>query len=91
MAARKWMPEQQRHQSMLIRTWSPWTRSTGPPIPAGKLSASHNAYRGGLRSKLKALSKEVNDLLREQSDFLRSIYRGFDGSTLSEEEKLPEA
>ena len=73
MAARKWTPEQKQQQAKLIQRWSPWTESTGPRSPAGKLSTSRNAYRGGMRSRLKALSKEINDLLREQSDFLRGL------------------
>jgi hypothetical protein len=38
-----------------------------------KLSASRNAYRGGLRSRLQALSQEVNDFLREQAEFRRAL------------------
>ena len=73
MAARRWTPEQRQRQAALIKTWSPWRKSTGPISPEGKQNASRNAYRGGLRTRLKELSKEINDLLREQAEFLRRL------------------
>ena len=73
MAARKWTPEQKQRQAELIKTWSPWKQSTGPKTATGKLSASRNAYRGGIRPKLKELSKEINELLREQAKFLSGL------------------
>lgn len=70
MAARKWTPEQKQKQAELIQQWSPWTESTGPQSVEGKRRASRNAYKGGLNSKLRALSKEINELLRNQQELL---------------------
>ena len=73
MAARKWTPEQKQQQAELIKIWSPWRHSTGPKTARGKLNASRNAFRGGIRLRLKELSKEINDLLREQAEFVRGL------------------
>ena len=73
MAARKWTPEQKQQQAKLIQRWSPWTESTGPRSPAGKRAASGNAYKGGLRSELRKLEKEISQLLRNQQTVLQKI------------------
>jgi hypothetical protein len=65
MAARKWTQEQRERQAKLIRTWQPWLSSTGPKTEEGKRLVAANAYRGAQRPKLRQLSKEVNELLRE--------------------------
>ena len=70
MAARKWTPEQKQQQAKLIQRWSPWLQSTGPLSAAGKRAASGNAYKGGLRSELRKLEKEINELLRFQQELL---------------------
>ena len=73
MAARKWTQEQKQQQAELIKIWSPWKQSTGPKTARGKLKASRNSYRDGIRLRLKELSKEINDLLREQAEFVRGL------------------
>ena len=73
MAARKWTPEQKQQQADRIRQWSPWLQSTGPISAVGKHAASGNAYKGGMRSELRELEKEINQLLRNQQTFLRKI------------------
>ena len=73
MAARKWTPEQRQQQAERIRTWSPWTASTGPKSAAGKRAASGNAFKGGLRSELLKLEKEISQLLRNQQTVLQKI------------------
>lgn len=35
--------------------------------------ASRNAFKGGLGARLRALSKEINELLRNQQDFLGKL------------------
>ena len=40
-----WTPERKARQSALIRTWKPWTRSTGPRTATGKAEASRNRQR----------------------------------------------
>lgn len=69
MAARLWTAEQRALQSVKIRQWQPWARSTGPSTPEGKAVASLNAYKGGERSLLSAMSR----LLREQRDALQLV------------------
>ena len=73
MAARKWTAEQKQRQAELIKNWSPWMQATGPKSMEGKQKASRNAYRGGIRSKLKELSKQVNEMLAEQAEVLRNL------------------
>ena len=61
-----WTPERKARQAALIRTWRPWERSTGPHSPEGKAVSASNAFNGGRRAELRALTKAVNALLREQ-------------------------
>lgn len=37
-----WTPERRQRQAELIRTWKPWTRSTGPRTVAGLAKATRN-------------------------------------------------
>ena len=48
-------------------------QSTGPASAAGKAAASQNAFKHGMRPRLRALAREVNEVLREQQVFLRRI------------------
>jgi hypothetical protein len=73
MAARKWTTEQKQKQAELIRQWSPWTESTGPQSFAGKRKSARNADKGGLRTRLRTLAKDINELLRNQQDLLRQF------------------
>jgi len=52
-----WTPERRRQQSELIRRWRPWDRSTGPRTTLGKAKVARNAYKGGIRPALCALSR----------------------------------
>ena len=71
--ANGWAQERRAQQSLKIRQWQPWTRSTGARTPEGKAASSRNAYRGGLRQQLRELSKSVNDMLRDQQEGLKRI------------------
>jgi hypothetical protein len=62
--ANGWTPERQARQAELIRTWKPWERSTGPRTKEGKALVSRNAYKGGTRAMLRALT----GLLRQQRE-----------------------
>jgi len=42
-----WTDDRRARQAALIRTWKPWTESTGPRTPEGKAKASRNAWSGG--------------------------------------------
>ena len=69
MAARQWTLEQRKQQSLKIAQWQPWQHSTGAKTIEGKVKASSNAYRGGVRQQLKAL----NQLLQSQKNSLSKI------------------
>lgn len=63
MAARKWTTEQRARQAELIRTWAPWTTSTGPRTPAGKAISSKNAVNYSLRELLRDMARSNRELL----------------------------
>ena len=67
--ARKWTAEQRAQQAEKIRQWQPWQHSTGARTLKGKAIASHNAFKGGFRQRL----KELNQLLRDQRMALNEI------------------
>ena len=71
--ANGWTQERRAQQSLKIRQWQPWTKSTGARTPEGKAASSRNAHRGGLRQQLRELSKSVNDMLRDQQEGLKRI------------------
>ncbi|ARU05558.1 hypothetical protein CCO03_13480 [Comamonas serinivorans] len=73
MAARRWSDEQRRQQAQRIRETQPWRQSTGPRSVEGKQRSALNAFKGGLRPRLRALSREVNQVLREQRALLRQL------------------
>jgi hypothetical protein len=55
-----WTAERRALQSVLIRRWRPWERSTGPRTAAGKLVSSRNASRPGLiRQHLEAIEADL--------------------------------
>jgi len=68
-----WTPERRARQAAAIKTWRPWERSTGPRTAEGKAASSRNAFKGGLAAELRAISKQVNELLREQREILREV------------------
>lgn len=47
-----WNDERRLRQAQLIRSWAPWTKSTGPRTTKGKAYSSQNAWKGGLRQTL---------------------------------------
>ena len=49
-----WTQERRARQSEAIGRWSPWNLATGPKTPAGKATASRNAFKGARRAKLRA-------------------------------------
>ena len=64
--AKGWTPERRKKQSEAIRRWAPWSKSTGPQSPEGKVAASRNAYTGGHWK----LMRELQAALREQRELL---------------------
>lgn len=69
--ANRWSPERRARQALLIRTWHPWERSTGPRTDEGKARAARNGFKGGHWLMLRELTKAMNEALREQRDYLR--------------------
>ena len=61
--------EHRRLRAQLIHRWRPWERSTGPTSAAGKARVARNAFKGGLRQKLRSLSR----ILRDQAGRLEDI------------------
>ena len=61
-----WTLNRRARQSLLIRRWRPWEKSTGPNTPEGKRKVSLNAYKGGARPLLRTLAR----ILREQKQTL---------------------
>jgi len=60
-----WTPERRQRQSDLIRHWKPWAKSTGPKTNEGKSTVASNAWRGGRREQLRALSMRVKEEIRQ--------------------------
>lgn len=54
-------PEHRRLRAELIRRWKPWEKSTGPKSEAGKTKVAKNAYKGGVRTMLRELSKALRE------------------------------
>jgi hypothetical protein len=66
-----WTPERRAKQAEKIQSWKPWEQSTGPKTALGKSRAARNGFKGGIRLEIRALTKAVNQLLREQKDALQ--------------------
>ena len=65
-----WTPERRKRQAELIHRWRPWAKSTGPTSPGGKAAVSQNAFTGAESSKLRAVIKELNQVMRQQKSGL---------------------
>ena len=50
-------PEHRRLRAQLVHRWRPWERSTGPKSAAGKARSSLNAWKGGVRPRLRELGR----------------------------------
>ena len=60
--ANGWTPQRKLKQAAMIRTWKPWTRSTGAKTIAGKQASSQNAVVHGAYA---GWVKSLNELLNE--------------------------
>ena len=68
--ANGWTAERRQRQAEMIRNWQPWQNSTGAKTAVGKAISSGNAFKGGLRSELRKLSKA----LREQRQAIEALW-----------------
>jgi len=61
-----WTAERRARQAMLIHTWQPWKKSTGPRTPEGKSKSSRNAYKPNpIRRQLIEIAAELRRLRRK--------------------------
>lgn len=67
--ANGWAPERRARQAELIKKLKLWEKSTGPNSAEGKVKASRNAYKGGVRPQLREIAK----VLKEQEQFLDDL------------------
>lgn len=67
-----WTPARRARQAALIRTWRPWTRSTGPKTAAGKMRTRLNAQTHGFRGER---GRAFHAAIRDQRKFLLAINR----------------
>ena len=65
-----WTLERRNRQAELIRQWKPWVKSTGPKSQEGKQRVARNAWRGGYRQQLRALTKTVNAEIRKARELV---------------------
>lgn len=71
--ANGWTHERRARQAELIRKWRPWEKSTGPTTQAGKDRSKNNRFNGGHRQMLRELTKQMNELLKEQQEALQRL------------------
>lgn len=64
--ANGWTPERRARQAELIRSWQPWENSTGPVTKEGKAKVASNAWKGGIRPKLRELSGLMRDMEQQR-------------------------
>ncbi len=66
---------------MLIQRWKPWKKSTGPRSQEGKAKVAKNAYKGGYRSKLRALARAMRDQRNTLNDLKETVAENLGGQT----------
>ena len=70
-----WTAERRARQAARLRTLKPWLRSTGPRTSAGKARSACNAYKGGLRTALRELSRALNEAMQNQLAVIDKLQR----------------
>ena len=57
-------PRTLKHRALraqLISQWEPWKKSSGPKTSEGKARVSQNAFKGGLRSQIRAIRQALRE------------------------------
>lgn len=80
-----WSEERRARQRDAIRTWQPWTKSTGPSTDKGKLRASMNRLRHGRRA---SSMRRLEALLRMHRQWLALVRAHFEANIFSANELL---
>lgn len=65
---RRWTAEQRKQQSLKIREWKPWTKSTGAKTLEGKRICARNAFKGAWRQRLRELMRMVKELVKDNKE-----------------------
>ena len=73
---RQWTEAERQRQAQLIRSWAPWSRSTGPKTFQGKAKSKMNAYKHG---EYDCVAKEQLEVLRKcrRAGLMRGRYEFF--------------
>ena len=68
-----WTPERRARQAEAIRRWRPWEQSTGPRSANGKRRVSLNAWKGGERERLRAISRALREIDEATGDLMEAL------------------
>lgn len=67
-ASKRWTDEARARQAALIRTWKPWTKSTGPTSEAGKHRSGQNGRRANpIRRELADMVVELKIVMHQMN------------------------
>ena len=61
----RWTEEARAKQAEQIKSWKPWSKSTGPQTEEGKSASSMNALKAGAHS---ADMRDIEAILKELTD-----------------------
>lgn len=73
-----WTPERRARQALLIHTWRPWDKTTGPKTVEGKAKVARNADKGKAAAREAALKcvRRARYCLRQYDLLMREIEAG---------------